>query len=164
MLGQTQNPLLQQIEQQMQQKAQERLSPQDQTAFQKVVTAGLNVMYGPQTHALMVKQLQKPGDPTEVVGDGVAALIGLLYNKSKGTMPIPPAMLAAHVLLAEALDFMQKAGKLQLTPAVIAQATQALGAHLMQVFHVNPDQVNQAAKQTLQRGPDKQGIIAGAQQ
>ena len=164
MLGKTNNAILQQVEQAIQAKVQ----PKDQSAFQRIVTAGLKVMYDPQTHPIMVRQMSKPGDPAEVAGEGAASLLAILYKESKGTMPIGPGILAAQIWLCEGLDFMAQAGKIQVSDDVVAMATKSMMAHILQIFHVPPAKINQAMhagaaqQQGAQPAPASSGIVAGA--
>lgn len=137
MLGQTQDPLLQKTEQAIQAK----VAPDSQQAFQRIVTAGLKVMYSPETHDLMVKQLGANGDPAEMAGAGAAKLLGILFKQSKGTMPMSGAIPAATVLLCEGLDFMEKSGKVKVTSDLISAAMKALSANLLQLFGATPQKL-----------------------
>lgn len=177
MLGQTNNPTLQQIEQEVQSKV-----PQDmQNAFQRIVTGGLKIMYDPKTHEMVSNQLNQEGDPSDVAGEGVAKLIGLLYKESKGTMPIKAAIPAAQILLCEGLDFMEKAGRIELNNDTIAKATQDMIGYLLQLFGFKQEQIAEYMKagaqqqgqgateqppqgaETPQAAPASAGIIGAAQ-
>ena len=57
------------------------------------------------------------------------------------------AIPAATILLCEALDFMEKAGKVQVNPNTLAQAMQALASSLLQLFGVTPDKLQGALQQ-----------------
>jgi hypothetical protein len=168
MLGQTQDALLKKTEQAVQAK----VPANRQYAFHRIVTAGLKVMYEQETHALMVKQLVANGDPSELAGEGAAKLLGMLFKKSRGTMPMNAAIPATIVLMCEGLDFMQKAGKFQSTPDTVAQAMKSLSSNLLQLFGVTPDKlqgmINQHAGQqpqpqvTPQPTPAPGGILSSA--
>jgi hypothetical protein len=158
MIGKTQNAILQQVEQAITQK----VDPSMAQAFERIVTAGLKVMYDPQTHPMMVKQLSKPGDPATIAGEGAAALLGLLYKESKGSMPIKPAVLAAQIWLCEGLDFMAQAGQIEITNDLVAEATKSLMSHILQIFGVNPNKINQAAQAGQQATASSDGIVGGA--
>lgn len=163
MLGKTNNAILQQIEQGIQAK----VDPAKMNDFQRIVTAGLKIMYDPKTHPLMVRQLSKQGDPADIAGDGAASLVALIYKESKHTMPIKEGVLASQIWLCEGLDFMAQSGKIQITNDLVARATKSLMAHILQLFKIDPRRVNQAALagQAAQGQSAKPpGIIAGAQQ
>jgi hypothetical protein len=137
-LGKTVNPLLQQTEQAIQAK----VAPQMQNALQRTVTAGLSVMYSPQSHQIMVAQLTKPGDPAKNVAEGAAKLMGVLYKQSKNTMPIPIMIPAAMVLMCEGLDFLTQANGTQITPQLVAQCTQDLGHFMLVLLGVSQQQMH----------------------
>ena len=88
MLGKTTNPLLQKTEA----ATEAKVPPKYKGAFQRIVAAGLRVMYSEQTHDMMVKELQKPQDPSINIGEGVAKLMGILWSQGKGTLPMQAMM------------------------------------------------------------------------
>jgi hypothetical protein len=139
MLGKTTNPKLQKVEQAVQQQ----VPPDQMSAFERIVVAGEKIMYSPQTRHMLQSQLGKNGDPTEIAGEGVAKLMGIMLQKSKGTMPMKAAIPAAQVLLCEGLDFMEQAGLVQVSDEVIAQATKAMMAYLLQIFGFSKDKIDQ---------------------
>ena len=142
MIGKTTNKLLQTTERKMEAK----VKPEFRTAFLRVVTAGMKLMYDPQTRGMVTQQLKSQGSPAQVVGEGIAKLMLLLMSKSKGTMP-PQAMIpAATVLLCEGLDFAEKAGMVRVDKAMIASAMQEMTSALMQGMKITPDRLSQMAQ------------------
>jgi hypothetical protein len=139
MLGKTTNPQLQAVEQAVQTK----VPPELNSAFQRIVAAGEKVMYAPETRHLLQSQLSQKGAPADLAGQGVAKLMGLLFKESKGTMPMKAAIPAAQVLLCEALDFMEKAGLVQVGDDLIAEATKDMMAYLLQIFGFKKAQIDQ---------------------
>lgn len=137
MLGKTQNPQLQQVEQAVQAK----VPPNLQNAFQRIVTAGLKVMYSDDTRQMLMNQLKQPGEPTELAGQGIAKMMAILYQKSKGTMPMRAAIPAAQVLLCEGLDFMANAGMIQISADTIASSTKEMVTYLLQIFGFSKDKM-----------------------
>lgn len=148
MIGQTTNPQLEQVEQAVQAKVPPALND----AFTRIVAAGQKIMYSPQTRQLLQKQLQQPGQPTEIVGEGVAKLMAILYQQSKGTMPMKAAIPAAQVLLCEALDFVAKAGILQVSSDTIAEATKAMVTYLLQIFGFSQAKIQQYIQAGMAHG------------
>lgn len=137
MLGQTDNKLLMNVEQQVAQS----VAPEFKKQFEKIVAAGLKVMYSPKTSNMMKKQLNKEGDPIENAGEGVAKLIGILFAESKGTMPMTAGIPAAQVLLCEGLSYMEDSGLIEVTNDVIAQATQSMMGYILQIFGVSREKI-----------------------
>ena len=161
MLGKTNNPALQKTEQ----AAEAKVEPKYRNAFERIVAAGMKVMYSEQSNSLLTDQLSKPGEPATNVGDGVGKLMGILWSEGKGTLPMQAMMPAAVVLVCEALDFMEKAGKVQVTPDMIADATKECMSVVLQGFGVTPEKLQQMQ---AQNGAQPQpaaptGIIGAAQ-
>jgi hypothetical protein len=125
-------------------------------AVQKIYLAGMKVMYSSDTHQLVLKQLNNSLDPGTSVGKGVAALITLLFQQSKGTMPIPAVPLAAVLLVCEALDFMEKGGLAKVTPQIIDTAVQTVISMLMQKVGLTPQKMMQIAAQARNGGVPQQ--------
>jgi hypothetical protein len=160
MLGKTTNPLLQKAEQ----AAQSKIPAQFQNAFQRIVTAGLKVMYSPQTHEMMVQEMNKPQPIEASAAEGVAKLMGILWHEGKGTLPMQAMIPAAVVLLCEGLDFAEKAGKAKVTPQILAEATKQCMSDLMQILGITPQKIQAAAAQAKQSQPaaPARGLIGNA--
>lgn len=179
MIGKTTNPLLQKTEEAISAKVPANMK----NAFQRIITAGLKVMYDPKTNDMMAKQLKEQGDPAEIAGAGVAKLLGLLMNQSKGTMPMNAAIPAATVLLCEGLDFMEQAKVVKVDNEVLSRAMQSMSSTFLQMMGVTPEKFQQmlakaqagkkpgmpaesAAKpapQAVQSAPKPAGIIGAVQ-
>jgi hypothetical protein len=149
MLGKTTNSQLQEVEQAVQQQVPPDLS----NAFERIITAGLKIMYSPETRTMLANQLKQSGEATEIVGEGVAKLMAILYQQSKGTMPMKAAIPAAQVLTCEALDFAQQAGTLQVSGDSIAATTKAMVTYLLQIFGFSQAKI----QQYIQAGMAHQG-------
>lgn len=149
MLGQTTNKMLQQVEQQTESKVDPTMLAQ----FHRIVNAGLKVMYSDQSHHLMAQELAKPGDPTEVVGEGVAKLMVILFKEGKHSLPMKAMMPATVVLCCEALDFAEKSGKLTVDNNAIAATVQEAMSTLLQALGVSPDRLQSMMSNQQQAGP-----------
>ena len=70
-----------------------KLPPQAQSIVMRVYTAGMKVLFSPQTHGQVVQgfeqQMQQGGsaDMASHLGTDLANLMLLLFKESKGTMP-----------------------------------------------------------------------------
>jgi hypothetical protein len=147
MLGKTANPLLQQTEQAIMQK----MKPEFQEPLKRTVTAGLQVMYGSKNN-MTVQQLSKSNDYAHNVGEGAAKLVGILFEQSKKTMPPEIAVAAATIFMCEGLDFLEQAGKIKVTPDLLAEATQDMGASVLQLFGVSQEKMQQMIAQKQGQG------------
>lgn len=159
MLGKTQNALLQKVEQQV----SATVDPKFKQQFEKIIMAGMKVMYSDQTSGMMKKQLQKEGDPADKAGEGVAKLIGILFAESKQTMPMTAAIPAAQVLLCEGLGYMEEAGLVQVTNDVIADATKAMMGYILQIFGVSKEKIAEYMQAGMSAADNKMSKSAPAQ-
>ncbi|MES2183041.1 MAG: hypothetical protein V4505_00715 [Pseudomonadota bacterium] len=136
------NPLLQKTEDAIMSRVN---PPQLQPVVQKIVDAGKKVMYSPETRDLLIKQLSALGEPAEVIGAGVAGLLGILVNQSKGTIPMQAGIPAATILLCEGLDLLEQAHSVQVTPDFLAECMQDLSSALLQAAGVTPEKLQALA-------------------
>jgi hypothetical protein len=134
------------ITKQIVQQLMESAPPKLRSAIDRIVTAGKRLMYDPQTHQLMVEQLQNlpAGGEADRVAQGIGSLISMIAEKSKGPMPqeaIPPA---AQILMCEAFDFLHESGKLEVTDEMVSEAGEELTGYIMQKLNINQDTIAQA--------------------
>ena len=141
MLGKTQNPQLQAVEQAI----SEKVPPELKGAFQRIIVAGEKVLYDKSTGDLVQQQLNQPGDPAHIAGEGVAKLFMLLFQQSKQTMPMKAGIPAAQMLLCEVLSFMESIGKVKVDDALIAAATKELMNYLLQAFGISQEKLQKMA-------------------
>jgi len=164
----TNNPILKQTEEAIIAKVPQEL----RNTMNRIVLAGKKVMYSEQTADLMSEQLKQPGDPATVAGQGVAKLFVLLLQQSipqgKGGVPtlnMEAAMPAMQVLLCDALGFMEEAGMMEVTPDLLATATQEMIAAILQFLGVTPEKLSELAAQRQAGGqPQATGQPEGAAQ
>jgi hypothetical protein len=123
-----------------------------QEAFSRVVAAGMRVMFSEQTHDMMIEQLQQEGDFAQNVGNAIAGLMLLLFEKSNKTMPGEVIIPAGIYLLAQGADFIEKVTGEQVTPDVLATATQVMIDTLMKKFGIDPGKALGVAQKAAQGG------------
>jgi len=130
MLGNASNPMLAQAEQGIQAK----IPQAKQADFQKVIQAGLTIMYSPKLEQQRNANLANSKDPISDASQGASRLVMNLYQQS-GKKLTPDLMISASVIFAlEYLDLVAKAGKVQITPDMIAQATQKTVEAVLPLF------------------------------
>ena len=95
------------------------LTPQQQQQMQRIVMAGLKVMFDAQTHKMMLKQLDGPDPLPHKVGIGVAGLVALLLRESNNSIPPNLLIPAGLVLVAYACQWLQRAGDQMETQDVV---------------------------------------------
>jgi hypothetical protein len=149
------NPTLQK----MMQAVQAKVNPALANTVQKIVAAGEKVMYSPQTHDMMLQQIKSNPDPAVAVGEGIAKLFAILRKESKGTLNMKAAIPAMNILMCEALDFMEQAGVVQVTPELLASASKEMGSALLQVLGVTPEKMQAITSKQPGQATQPPGMI-----
>lgn len=145
-----QDPILAQVEQEI----EEQVPPDLRQGYDAIILSGMDVMFNPKTADLMNQQLSQSDDIVNNVAEGIAKLMVILYNESKGAFSIPAAGLASISLMTQALDYWEKTGGGQVTEDMVAQATKATMMQVLEKFGITGDQLQQvmAAGQQAQAG------------
>jgi len=124
--------------------------PNLQEGFTRVIKAGMKVMFSEQTHDLMMEQLSQDGELPQVLGEGIAGLMLLLYQKSNETMPAELIVPAGIYLLAKGEEFLETLMKEEIPPEITAQAVEVMLNILMEKFGINPEQFNGAMQKAME--------------
>lgn len=119
-------------------------SVQDRAAYDKIVKAGTAAIYDKAMFQKLTADIQKSGDPVKTVSEGMIGILGLLYQKSNKTMPIPPMVLAGMSMLLDALDFMEQSGLVKIDKAELNRATSMYVNSLLPKFGLTPDKLGAA--------------------
>lgn len=136
-----------------------QIPPELQEAYERVVIAGMKVMFSKETHRIMLKELQKEGPVGIRLGQGIAGLMLMLFKESNNTMPPQIIIPAGIELMMQAVDFMRKSGTAKVTNQDIGDAMEVMIATIMDKFGVPPDQLARALNQF-----DNRAVDAAAQQ
>jgi hypothetical protein len=126
--------------------------PEMQEAFARVVKAGMKVMFSEETHDMMMEQLAADGDMEQVLGEGIAGLMLLLFQKSNKTMPPEVLVPAGIYLLSEAADFTEKIMQDKVPPDVMAGAIQVMTGIIFEKMGVPKDKLDAAMQKAEQGG------------
>lgn len=116
------------------------LKPKQIPQMQRIVTAGMKVMFSQQTRKLITAEMQKPGDVASKLGESVAGLMGILLQQSKGSMPLDLVIPAGLVLVAHAADFAHKIGA-EVTDADIGDACEIFIHVILHMSGMSSDKV-----------------------
>ena len=123
------------------------MPPELQEAYERVVIAGMKVMFSKESHKLMLDELQKEGPLGQKLGMGIAGLMLLLFKESNQTIP-PEVIIPAGVnLLSRAADFIRKSEIEKITNADIGDAMEVMISTILQKFGVGPEQMAQMLNQ-----------------
>lgn len=138
------NPLIEQAKA----KIDGSVKPDQKDAYQRIVLAGKKVMFSKEMNAQLLAGLQDAEDVVGTTVDGVIGILGLLFKQSRNTMPAAPMVMAGQMLLLEALDFLEQAGMLEVTPDVLAQATQQYLNTMMPKIGLTPERMQNVLGKT----------------
>ncbi len=141
------NPILQQAEEAYRAKSKAK-------GIDRVVEAGEGIMFSEGGANLFKEQVDKEGDVVDNAAEGVAKLIGILFDQSKKTMPLDTAVGGATILMLRGLDFLEEAGRIEVTNEVVDQAMMAMTSYVMQLFGVSQDMIKQMAAKAGAGTPD----------
>ena len=106
----------------------------------KIVLAGKRVMFDSRSHKMFLEQLDGPGTIAQKLGQGVAGLMGLLWQESRQSLPPELLIPGGMCLVAVAADFLRKGG-MDVTDQDVAGGIEALVTALLQAGGVDPDKV-----------------------
>ena len=120
------------------------LTPQQKPQLQRIVVAGMKVMFDQQSHHLMLDALNGPGPLPQKLGQGIAGLMGMLVQESKNSLPPDLIIPAALVLLAHAADFMNKSG-MTISNQDIGAAIDVCVSTILQAYKLDPAKVQSIA-------------------
>jgi hypothetical protein len=124
-----------------------KMPPELQEAYERVVIAGMKVMFSKESHRALLKELERAGPMDQRLGKGVAGLMLLLFKESNATMP-PEVIIPAGVkLMMEAVDFMRESGSGSPTNADIGNGMQIMISIILEKFGVAPDKMEQMLNQ-----------------
>lgn len=124
-----------------------KMPPELQNAYERVVIAGMKVMFSKESHKLMLEELQKEGPLGEKLGKGIAGLMLLLVKQSNGTMPLEVVIPAGVNLLSRAADFIRKTNLEKITNADIGDAMEIMVTTILDKFDVNTEKMKQMLDQ-----------------
>jgi len=116
--------------------------------YKNTVTAGLKMMFDPNTHANMelMKNPASRQQPVETIASGIAGLVWLMFQQSKKTMPIPIMIMAGSTLAAEAMDFAERGLGIKFNNDMIAKTTQLTAEHLFTKLGISQQQLRDAVE------------------
>lgn len=118
-----------------------KMPPELQEAYERVVVAGMKVMFSKESHQMMLKEIQGEGPVSEKLGKGIAGLMLLLFKESNETIP-PQVIIPAGVeLLVQAADFVKKSDIEQVTNEDIGNAIEVFITMILDKFGADSKQI-----------------------
>jgi hypothetical protein len=118
-----------------------------QEAYEKVVVAGMKIMYSKESHRVMLEEIKRPGPMGERLGKGITGLMLLMIKESNNTMPPAVVIPAGIKLMMEAVDFLRKTGIADPTNEEIGQGMETFISMILQQFGADPAKLEGALSQ-----------------
>lgn len=140
-------------------QAKMHLTPRQAMLMQKIVLAGMKVMFDAKTHHLLLDQIKGPGTISQKIGQGVAGLMALLMQESKNSLPGELLIPAGMVLCCKAAEFLRGSGQ-NVSDADLAEAMNVMITAILHTTGTDPDKLAARA----QAGPIKKPAANAAQQ
>ena len=111
-----------------------------QVPYQKVVLAGMKVMFSKETHEMVLEQMQASGPMGVKLGKSIAGLMLLLFQQSNKTLPPQLLVPAGAYLMAQAADYVKKSGQ-PVSSMDVAQGMEIMVDTLLHQFGVDPNKL-----------------------
>jgi hypothetical protein len=124
-----------------------KMPPELQEAYDRVVIAGMKVMFSDESHKMMLQFMDEEGPADEKLGKGIAGLMLILFKESNETIPPQVIIPAAVQLLMKAAEFAKQSGMGEISNEDIAGGIELMIAIILEKFGVDPTQFKQLLDQ-----------------
>lgn len=136
-----------------------QMPEKDMADFEKVVLAGMRLMYNEKTFEIFKNGLTRTDRPVpQRLAAESAGLIKMLYDKSNATIPKQIIAPAAAMLLMEMGKFMTEAGIEQVTSDQVREAT-ALLMNALKAMFAGQGKAEQPAQNAAPQVPAPGGLM-----
>lgn len=140
-------------------KLEASVPPKLKNVYDRIIVAGMKLMWSDQTHKEMVSYLERiksPQDVPAVIAHGIAKVIQILIRegniKPKLEDPFYPAsMLAAQVLCMDALQYVEQKKKIPIDQALLAETHKLLMAGLFKLYGITEELMRKALAHAQQQ-------------
>lgn len=111
-------------------------------AYQKVVAAGMSVMFSDETNKTAIDSIMKGDGPMpQRLGQSIAGLLGMMIKESNNTIP-PQVIIPAGVeLLIEAADFLRRSGLAPLSNEELGQAMEVMVSTVLEAAGLSTQKI-----------------------
>jgi hypothetical protein len=117
-----------------------KVPPELKDAYSRIVKAGLKLMFDPSTRDQTIAFMDGEGNFPQKLGEGIAAVMAMLFRESNQTMPPQLIVPAGIELLVHAAEVAEKGGE-QVDAQVVAEAMGVYVEAVMKQFGVDPAQM-----------------------
>lgn len=127
-------------------QVKEKLDPRKAEQLERIVIAGMKIMFSKETHQMMLDELNSEAPIVQKLSEGILKLMTLMLQQSNGTMPRDLIIPAAGILLARAVEFLVKTGE-EVTEDDFRMAMEEMVKLIMKQAGQSDGQAEQAAQQ-----------------
>ena len=124
-----------------------QILPKFKAIYDKVILTGRRIIGSPESTGMIQQQLDKPGDFSTNLAEGVVALVYQLWNASRKTLPPQIMGPLTFQLTLEAFDFVQKSDDDRATKEALGDAVDKAISMLLKGFNVDPANIEQFIRQ-----------------
>lgn len=128
----------------------QQLSEQDRDAFQRIVAAGMKMMYAPETRQQLMEGIRSKDPVPKKLAENITGLLLILFQKSQGVPPPSALFPAAIELMGEAAAILVKAGQ-TVTQENFHDASLLLFTMIGKKLGASDKQLMQGAEQALEK-------------
>lgn len=146
------NPLLQKTED----KIEATVKPEMRDIYTKIVTRAIQFTTSDKAQEMLFGELAKSKDPVSDVALGSVGIMIILYQKSKGTMPIEIMPAAGMTLVLQGLAFVEPLTGQKVQPQDVDRALELFMANLLPKIGITPEMIQTAQKNAVQASQNKQ--------
>ena len=142
---------------------QNQAAPEEQDAYERVVLAGMKILYGDGTHESIMKLLDKnKGNPANAMAEATAMIITQIDHKAAGKVPRQVILQAGIELLAMVGELAEKSNKFEADEGIIKEAGEMVIHKLSK--HFGKEQAGQQPPGQEQPGQQPPAQAASPQQ
>lgn len=120
------------------------LNPRTRASYDSTVAAGMTLIWSEKFDAQreeLLNTIQGPDDIPAKVAKGIVKVISMIQNEVSSKQPIPAAVPAAIVLMAQVLEYIEKKSRQDVTPEMIAQTTHLITQGIFSLFGITNETV-----------------------
>lgn len=128
-----------------------KIPDQMKDAYNRVVMAGMKIMFSQETHQFMLQQLDGPEPLAQKLGEGIGMLMMMIFEQSNGTLPPHTIFPAGQNLMLQAVEFIQE-GNIEVTDQEFGDALEIFYRFVAEKFGTTLEELLEIAQQQGAQG------------
>ena len=138
---------------------EENIPPEQQDQYERLVAAGMKIMFHEKTRPFVQKFLDSGDEPVTKSVKGAMALLGILYQESTDKPSLELIVPVGLTLMLEAMDFLAQKGDMEFSMDAVADGTEMFIDNLMTQMGVSNEQVQSLMAEAQQAQQMQQGGV-----